>query len=271
LDLLGCDAQLVWSRVDGFLETPQAEPRNLIEIASFIVSERLAGAHGGSPASFGRRATLGVTWAEHIERFRVEGGYSRFPGEPASTYMTFLATSAYDLIGLTPPSPAALVDMVRMRRRPDGGFAEATADARSGVNPTAAAVAVLYRFHALDGDVASAVASFLRSMQRPDGGLAAHGCCLDGDLLSTCSGLVTLFILRHAETTLRLAGVARFARDLAVSGGGFLGARRDKQPDVEYTCYGVATVGLLSSIAVCRHECQGACPGCPHGRGDCRP
>ena len=65
------------------------------------------------------------------------------------------------------------------------------------------------------------------------------------DLLSTFTGLLTLQDL-NGTAEIDLAAVRRFATSLALDAGGFRGAEWDPAHDVEYTFYGLGTLGLLT-------------------------
>jgi hypothetical protein len=49
-----------------------------------------------------------------------------------------------------------------------------------------------------------------------------------------------------AARCVRLGDLGRFVRSLSSPEGGFRGAPAATQPDVEYTFYGLATLGLLA-------------------------
>ena len=259
-DLLGCDARTLWTRAAEFLSG--LSPDGIVDITSALASERLLSAHGlGGALTW----VPDDEWASRIETLRVEGGYARRHEAAPSTYLTFLAALCYEHLDVDLPRPGELVDCIGGRQRVDGGFAETAEENASGANPTAAAVALLTRLNALDGPDRCRAADFLRGAQREDGGFGAHALAPCSDLLSTFTAMACLLSLEE-ERSIRLAAAARFVRDLAVAGGGFRGTLHDEGPDVEYTFYGVGTVGLVSSVATCRHACQGACAGCPAGQ-----
>ena len=62
---------------------------------------------------------------------------------------------------------------------------------RSGTNPTAAAVALLARFNALDDEVRSDVCGFLSDVRSSEGGFQANSRIPFADGLSTFTGLLT--------------------------------------------------------------------------------
>jgi len=266
-DVLGFDGQRLWSRAAVQIDSLEPDSDGIIETASLLASDRLLSAHGFGVADQGPRCVSNEDWATRIERYRVDGGYARAGGGPASAYLTFLAALCYELLGLAMPDRGAAVCELLSRQRGDGGFAESGDDKVSGVNPTAAAVSFLAGSDDFTEQMRKRAIGFLNEAQRPDGGFGAHASAPCSDLLSTFTAMAALFSL-DADRAMNLAAAARFVRDLAVSGGGFRGGPADERADVEYTYYGVGVVGLLSSVAACRHECDGACPGCPRGEAE---
>jgi geranylgeranyl transferase type-2 subunit beta len=89
-------------------------------------------------------------------------------------------------------------------------------------------------------------------MQTDEGGLRANTRIPIADLLSTFTGLVTLQDLGGASQ-IDLAGVKRFTQSLAREEGGFRGAEWDPAHDIEYTFYGLGTLGLLAHTSIEHH------------------
>ena len=98
----------------------------------------------------------------------------------------------------------------------------------------------------LSPDLATATADFLIGMQAPEGGLRANTRIPIADLLSSFTGLFTLFDLGEHQR-LQLELLTQFAGQLAASDGGFRGALWDIDSDVEYTFYGLGTLALLAN------------------------
>jgi geranylgeranyl transferase type-2 subunit beta len=117
---------------------------------------------------------------------------------------------------------------------------------RSGVNPTAAAVALLRMVDALDSPLRERASRYLGAMQGSEGGLRAHSAIPAADLLSTMTGLVALGDLGATEH-LAADAVRRFVTSLDVPNGGYLAAASDDRPDAEYTFYGIAASALLAA------------------------
>jgi geranylgeranyl transferase type-2 subunit beta len=81
-------------------------------------------------------------------------------------------------------------------------------------------------------------------MQTDEGGLRANTRIPIADLLSTFTGLLTLQDLGGAAE-IDFDQVRRFVTSLELEDGGFHGAQWDPAHDVEYTFYGLGTLGLL--------------------------
>lgn len=186
--------------------------------------------------------------AGQLEAVRTsDGGYAKSTeGASGSTYHTFLVVLAYQLIGLAPPRPNALVQFLYDRQRDDGGFVEIQPMRRSGTNPTAAACAILREYESVDDELRDDVTSFLKDVCSDEGGLQANSRVPFADSLSTFTGLLTCQDLAlncplNLEQTQRwLIGQLEFPT------GGFRAATWDDAADVEYTFYGLGLYALLN-------------------------
>ena len=175
---------------------------------------------------------------------RPDGGYAKTVRSGQSgTHQTFLAAICREMAGLPPADSQAAAALIRRRRRPDGGFVEFDAMRHSGVNPTAAALAILRLGDALDEPTCAEAIRFLASMQAGDGGFRAHGRIPAGDLLSTFSALAALADL-DAFDAIDLGAAHRFALSLASPGGGFRAGSGTLSPTFEYTFYGLGAIAL---------------------------
>lgn len=163
-------------------------------------------------------------------------------GHPEGLYRVFLAYTALELLGCSPPAEA-VARFVTGRRCADGGFGDTRDAERGSLNPTAAGVMLLCRCGREDD--AAGAGEFLAGLQRDDGGFPAHPDAPASDLMSTFTALVALEEL-GAVDRVKLGAAARFARKLAADEGGFLGAPGDHEVDIEYTFYGLGVIGLLS-------------------------
>jgi geranylgeranyl transferase type-2 subunit beta len=176
------------------------------------------------------------------------GGLARSAGDPrASAYHTFLGELCFQMLGVDIPAAGRSVAAVEALRQPDGGFAELAGQTASQTSATAAAVAVLMMHDALSPAKIAEAAQSLACMQSVDGGLKPHAAVESGDLLSTFTGLTTLWALGGMHLV-DLASVAKFLRSTAHPAGGFVSSAGDDTADVEYAYYGVSTLALLRGV-----------------------
>jgi lipoprotein-releasing system ATP-binding protein len=244
-EILDCSDQTFWQRAGAYLSA-LSPPGDVVECVSLLHSRRLV-----------RTRVPGGDWAAEpllaraIENIlmgcRAEGGYSRSSGDAASVYHTFLASLCYSFLDSRMPDTDAAVQFVCSRQCAAGGFNDATPPEpgdEGQTNATAAAVSFLRSHDALPAAVGTRAAQFLLSLQRAEGGFAAHPGAPQSDLLSTFTALTTLGQLESVERV-RLSDVARFLKGVVARDGGFRGAILDTQADLEYTYYGLGVAGLL--------------------------
>lgn len=232
-----------------FLRQRMAGHESIVDFFSLIYSASLLESAAGIDVFAAAQATWRDQVAASLEKLRrPDGGYAKAAeGTASSTYHTFLVLLCLELIDRQPADPAAIVTFLQSQRCEDGGFREIRASKRAGTNPTAAAIAALRMQSALDGESRSGTIDFLAEMQTDEGGLRANTRIPIADLLSTFTGLLTLADLGAAQE-LDLPAVRRFANSLALEDGGFHGAEWDPAQDVEYTFYGLGTLGLLAKL-----------------------
>lgn len=236
-----------------FLREQLLRNASVIDLISLVLSaNQLELATGVDPL-----ATAAHDWQSRIlnllEQLRTDdGGYAKtVEGAAGSTYQSFLSLLVYQLLEKVPQQPQPLREFLLSQRREEGGFVEIRAMRRSGVNPTAAAIAGLRLLHemadqpAISGKVGEQAADFLLDMQNEEGGVAANTRIPIADLLSTFTAMQTLDTLgRLADFD--LAAAQRFALSVEQPDGGFLAAGWDQVADVEYTFYGLGVLGLSS-------------------------
>jgi geranylgeranyl transferase type-2 subunit beta len=250
-------------RVVGFLRSCLTQQISVIDFFSLLYSAMLVQLGGGPdvlpplnpPPEQG--GIKGADWpdrvAQMLERFRAaDGGYAKsIGGASGSTYHTFLAALCYQLLGRPLPRLAEVMRFLAGRRREDGGFVEVASMRRSGVNPTAAAVALLQMAaEQMPGqldEVRDGVIDFLVGMTSPEGGLRANARAPSADLLSTFTAVWTLEQLGGLHR-LDAEQVRRYAESLQRPEGGFHGGLWDEGHDVEYTFYGLGVLALLYSV-----------------------
>lgn len=223
-------------------------PGNAVELFSLLSSATLIETAGGGDcfAAAGVEPTALVETVLDPLRCPDGGVAKSVRGGVSSTYHTFLAALCRESVGLSAWSAGEVAPMLRARQQEDGGFVELSVMRRGGVNPTAAAVALLRMMDALDEPLRERAGRYLSSMQSPEGGLRAHSVVPTADLLSTFTGLVALGDLGKSNH-LDAAAALRFVESLVHPGGGYLAATHDDRPDVEYTFYGIAASALLTA------------------------
>ncbi len=195
-----------------------------------------------------------LAWRENIATLLAtlrteDGGFAKTPeGRAGSTYQTFLSLLCHELIEIEPTEIQKIVDFIGSQAHRDGGFLEIRAAKRAGVNPTAAAIGSLKTIGRLVPQEHSSTIEFLSEMQSDEGGLSANTRIPFADLLSTCTGLITLADI-DAINVIDVRAAERYAWSMQSPGGGFTGFALDQTADVEYTFYGIATLALCQLAA----------------------
>lgn len=172
---------------------------------------------------------------------RPDGMYAKTAqSAESSTYQTFMAVSTLDLMGIPILHPEEISQTLLRRQNPDGGFSELFSLGKSGINPTAAAVATL---SILGKSIPENVAAYLLKNQMSDGGWRAATSIPASDLLSTFTALIAL---RDCNASLpeTLDAAKKYALKRECTDGGFTAAESDSEADVEYTFYGSAIMGM---------------------------
>ncbi len=237
-----------------FLQQRSTSQAHIVDLFSLVFSSQLLEAATGTDPMAGAPASWKDNVATLIESLRREdGGYAKSPqGAASSTYYSFLSVLTLQLLDRPLPNPEVLAKFVLGQRREDGGFVEIRPMRRSGVNPTAAAIGLLRTVGNQTGvdylsDVTEDVVDFLCDQQTEEGGFRANTSIPIADLLSTFTGLLTLVDLEAALET-DLPAIRRFVESVEQPSGGFLAAAWDEAVDVEYSFYGLASLGLLGAI-----------------------
>jgi geranylgeranyl transferase type-2 subunit beta len=251
-------------RLADFLDLQKTRTLSVVDLLSWLYSAlvvqsvgaratvdldaRPASVKSSSTDRVGDQTTVADLLAAALERFRTkDGGYAKTDeGAVGSTYHSFLVALCYQLVDRPTPHPEKLVDFINRRRRDDGGFVEIDPMKRSGTNPTAAAVALLRMFKALDDETIESVADYLESVRSSEGGFQANTRIPFADGLSTFTGALTAFDMGRADLV-NVDRVRRFVASLELPAGGFKGADWDQSPDVEYTFYSLGTLGLIGA------------------------
>lgn len=213
---------------------------DLVHMACLARGWAYAGLEGLGEA--GRTALAGK-----IERHRsLDGGYDADEGEKEGTiYGCFLATGAYQDLGLEVPQGLRMAGCIEGLRTRDGGYANQRNLPIGTVPSTAAAVTLLRQ---LGREIPRGAGDWLASCCHEGGGFFATPGAPAPDLLSTATALHALAGMgldfgKLKETCLD------FVDSLWVSGeagGSFCGSWLDEALDVEYTYYGLLALGHLS-------------------------
>jgi len=235
-----------FDRAAGYLARVASPPRDAVECFNALNARSLLERHSTDLAD---RAAWALNPLPLIERLYGHllpgGGFARLADdEGVSAYHTFLGALCFQMLGADMPMSEGAIVAIKTLKCPDGGYAELAGQTVSQTNATAAAVAFLIMNNAMPPETMASTGRFLAQMQSADGGLKPHAAVDGGDLLSTFTGLMTLWGLGGLPQ-IDTAGVARFLRRMAHPNGGFLACDGDDSPDVEYTYYGVGTLALL--------------------------
>jgi geranylgeranyl transferase type-2 subunit beta len=252
LVLLGELDDEVAERAGRYLRQQMQGSASLIDLISLVFAARLLEVSAGVEVLEQAESQWSASLAAMFEKLRrPDGGYAKSAeGHASSTYQTFLIALAYELMDLPLPEPYRARDFVLGQQREDGGFVEIGVMRRSGTNPTAAAVGILSVLGSqrqqqwLSREMNESVSQFLLDAVTDEGGFRANTQIPIADLLSTFTALQTLRDVGgwdQVDTTAAL----RFVESLQGESGGFLAALWDEQVDVEYSFYGVGSLGLL--------------------------
>lgn len=249
LAVLGELSLEIAEKTAAFLGQSLTRPVSVVDFYSLLYGCGLIQAAGGPDVLASSPADWPARVAATLESFRTsDGGYGKATDSASgSTYHTFLVGLSYELLGRGFPDPDSVLRFVASRQRDDGGYVEIAPMKRSGTNPTAAAVGIvqLIRRDQFDPAAMNSAADFLAGMPSMEGGLCANGRIPVADLLSTFTGTWTLAQLSALDRIDTRAALA-YAQSLADASGGFRGGIWDERSDVEYTFYGLGTLGLLS-------------------------
>ncbi len=239
-------------QVANYLLEQTKAPVSTIDTISLIFAASLLETWAGVPVFSSFSDDWIQTTVDTFEQLRrPDGGYAKtVEGHASSTYQTFLVALAYQLLEKTMPDPLRASEFVLGQEREGGGFVEIGVMRRSGTNPTAAAVGVLRVLESqveqelLTPTIKENVANFLTEIISDEGGYRANTPIPFADLLSTYTALQTLRDVGYWNQVDTKA-VLRFVRALQDPAGGFLAAAWDEAIDVEYSFYGMASLGLL--------------------------
>ena len=274
--------QSIATQAAQFLRTKLDAKLGVVDLISLIMAASILEFTHGADLMDAVRASGDRVAGALLSLRSVDGGYAKTPtGVAGSTYQTFLNLLCWELLGREEPAPDKVAEFLQGQRQWDGGFREIRVAKRAGVNPTAAGIGALKSLNRLVVNNEKQTAEFLGEMQMDDGGMAANDRIPMSDLLSSCTGLISLIDLECVDR-INLKKLIRFARsmerrqlthasDLGPLGvqsamfdweseddtnepkprdrsselpGGFHGFEFDQAVDVEYTFYGLACLAL---------------------------
>jgi len=250
LHLLGGLEKEERDKLGEYLKPFTHQKLNTIDLLSWLYSALVVQGAGGIDVLADADEDWPLTTFNRIESLRREdGGYAKSSeGASSSTYHSFLVSLIYELIGQEVPQPNRLVQFIYDRQRDDGGFVEIKPMKRSGTNPTAAAVALLVKYHNIDAELKTDLRDFLRDVCSSEGGFQANTRIPFSDGLSTFTGLLTSQDV-GLDDILNLEQAEKFLTEwLEFPTGGFRGASWDESADVEYSFYGLGTLALIWSV-----------------------
>jgi len=236
-------------RAAGFLRSRLDQRESIIDLISLVFGSAVLEMAAGIDVLRDAQSQWRQAVAALLESLRREdGGYAKSPeGRAGSTYQSFLTVLCYELLEQEVPEADRLYGFLQRHEHPEGGFLEIRVGKRAGVNPTAAAIGTLKVLDRLDAETAARTADFLADMQSEEGGFTANGRIPMADLLSTCTGLITLHDLQ-ATSLVDLPPLRQYALSMQRDAGGFAGFAMDPAKDVEYTFYGLATLALTPAL-----------------------
>ncbi|MDD4539510.1 MAG: hypothetical protein PHT80_10890 [Lentisphaeria bacterium] len=240
-------ASVLDARIDlGRLETALArqDPRalDLVHLLCLLRSRLLLAFLRVAPGLRGVAALLPLAralpkdWRDAARDLLATGDPGRFPNHDAqSPYSQFLALSLAQDAG----QPWAAADL-RPYQLASGLFSNERGGATASVNATSAALVLARYGHGGVAIAASALDAFA-AMQRPDGSFPAVAAAPAGDLLSTATACFALSLYDRRP----LHSPRAFLYDAFTASGGFSAGPGDDVADLEYTTYGLLTMGVL--------------------------
>ena len=211
------------------------EKLDLVHLASLIRCRTLVGLPATGPVA----AALTARLAEFRAR---DGGFAPIVGGGAGTaYGSFLALGAYQDAACSLPDPAGLLSGLQKLARSNGSYSNSTLVPIGNIPVTAAAITLLRH---LGQPVPEKSCGWLAGTCLPAGGFPIVPLLPRPDLLATG---VALFALHTAVVD--LGGCRASCRDyvgsLWATTGGFKETVGAKEPDLEYTVYGLLALGSL--------------------------
>ncbi len=234
-------------RASVFLKGQLGGQATIVDFYSLLYSVMLLQLAGASNPL----AAAAADWEQRVVELiaslkTADGGYSLQPGaKSGSTYQTFLALLAHEVMARPIQDAAKLSEFVLSRRRSDGGFVEVAPARKGATNPTAAAIGILKQAapEAITAELTESTVDFLVEAIGPEGGIRANDRVPLCDLLSTFTGAWTLAELGSFQS-LDTKALGAFLDAVEQPEGGYFAGVWDEAADVEYTFYGLALRSL---------------------------
>lgn len=237
LSLLGAAGNHDLPAIASFLDA-RSHPESIVDVFNILNIRRLL-------AAFDTNAAVDPAKVVPVlQRYQLPGGgFCRTSAGVISAYASFLGILSLSMVSREADA-CGTADALNSLRCADGGYRESTVALKPEANATAAAVSTIILCGAGDQLDRPAIESFLRGLQAEDGGIRSHDSAPVSDLMSSFTSTVTLLQI-DAVDALDLPALARFVRSMQSPGGGFRSCTLDSEPDIEYTYYGLGTLGLL--------------------------
>lgn len=235
----------IGQRAAAFLRSRLSAKESIIDLISLIFGAAICELSVGAVVIDDDNVTWRDKIAQLLNSLRTDdGGFAKtLEGRAGSTYQTFLSVLCHELIEIPPTDSDSILRFLESQAHPEGGYLEIRAAKRAGVNPTAAAIGTVKALGRLNPAEHQNTIDFIADMQSDEGGLTANTRIPFADLLSSCTGLITLTDL-GATDQVDIGSIQRYARSMQSSTGGFIGFALDQTADVEYSFYGLATLAL---------------------------
>ena len=237
--------ETVGNQAAAFLRSRLSAKESIIDLISLVFGAAICEMAVGAVV-IGDEDTA---WRQNIANLMAslrtdDGGFAKTPeGRAGSTYQTFLSLLCYELIEIQAADTNGILGFLQSQAHADGGYLEIRAAKRAGVNPTAAAIGSLKTLGKLNPSDHANTIEFIAEMQSDEGGLTANTRIPFADLLSSCTGLITLTDL-DATDQVDIQAIERYAMSMQSPTGGFVGFSLDQIADVEYSFYGLSTLAL---------------------------
>lgn len=179
-----------------------------------------------------------------LELYRsADGGYSVYKNAShGSAYGCFLAYSTYENLGLYPQRQEMMLNCLERLSAVDGGYSNEPEQKEGVTTATAAAIVLLQK---LNGKIPQKTIDWILARFHKSGGFLATPSTAIPDLLSTATALFALKSINYDLSEIK-ESCLDFLDSVWDGNGAFRGHWFDEQTDVEYTFYGLLSIGCIS-------------------------